>query len=81
VAPEAIANATYRGFNYPHQIATWYALYRVARNHPRLALGHPWEWYLERAANTTIRLGYARIGYMDGTVCREVRPSSPLDLA
>jgi hypothetical protein len=57
---------------YPHQIAVWYALYRIRRNHPRLPLRRSWEWYLQRAANTTIRLGYARIGYMDGTVTREV---------
>lgn len=57
---------------YPHQIVVWYALYRAARNHGRLRLEHGWEWYLERAANTTIRLGWARIGYMDGTVAREV---------
>ena len=69
---EAQANATYRGFNYPHQIATWYAMYRAARNHPRLKTAQSWEWYLARAANTTVRLGYARIGYMDGTVTREV---------
>ena len=69
---ESQANATYRGFNYPHQIAVWYAMYRAARNHPHLQVEHPWEWYLARAANTTIRLGYARIGYMDGTVTREV---------
>lgn len=69
---ERLANATYRGFNYPHQIAVWYSLYRAARNHPRIKTEHPWEWYLERAANTTLRLGFARIGYMDGTVTREV---------
>ena len=69
---EAQANATYRGFNYPHQIAVWYAMYRTARNHPLIQVGRPWEYYLERAANTTVRLGYARIGYMDGTVTREV---------
>ena len=69
---ERQANSTYRGFNYPHQIMSYYALYRAARNHPRLHTDHPWEWYLERAANTTLRLGFARIGYMDGTVCREV---------
>lgn len=67
------ANATYRGFNYPHQIAVWYGMYRVARNHPHLkGPSHSWEFYLERAANTTLRLGWARIGYMDGTVTREV---------
>ena len=47
-------------------------MYRVARNHPRLPTAHPWEYYLEMAANTTLRLGWARIGYMDGTVAREV---------
>ena len=31
---ERQANATYRGFNYPHQIMSYYALYRAARNHP-----------------------------------------------
>jgi hypothetical protein len=51
---------------------SYYALYRIARNHPRLTTRQSWQWYLERAANTTIRLGYAPIGYMDGTVCREV---------
>ena len=64
--------ATYRGFNYPHQIAVYYALYRVARNHPRLKTLQPWQFYLGMAANTTLTLGFARIGYMDGTVTREV---------
>ena len=47
-------------------------MYRAARNHPRLKTEHPWEFYLARAANTSVRLGWARIGYMDGTVVREV---------
>ena len=47
----------------------------MARNHPRLAVRNPWQYYLERAANTTRRLGFARIGYMDGTDTREVRRS------
>ena len=67
-----LLRVTFAGFNYPHQIAVWYAMYRVARNHPHLKVEHEWQWYLARAANTTIRLGFARIGYMDGTVTREV---------
>ena len=47
-------------------------MYRVARYHPRLKVRQSWQWYLERAANTTVRLGFAKIGYMDGTVTREV---------
>ena len=69
---EAQANATYRGFNYPHQIASYYSMYRTARNHDKLKTRMSWQWYLERAANTTLRLPPAHIGYMDGTVFREV---------
>ena len=69
---EVQANATYRGFNYPHQIATYYAMYRTARNHDQLKTRQSWQWYLERAANTTLRLPPAPIGYMDGTIFLEV---------
>ena len=74
---ENIANATYRGFNYPYPIASYYAMYRVARNHDLLRAPAPptrqsWAWYLERAANTTLHLAPAPIGYMVGTVFREV---------
>lgn len=69
---ESFANATYRGFNYPHQIASYYAAYRIARNHDKILMRQPWEWYLERAALTVLHMGSARIGYMDGTVQREV---------
>ena len=69
---ELQANATYRGFNYPHQIASYYSMYRTARNHDKLSTRQSWQWYLERAANTTLRLAPAHIGYMDGTVFREV---------
>ena len=71
---ETYANATYRGFNYPHHIASYYALYRIARNHDKMAaqLSQKWEWYLIQAAKTVLHMGSARIGYMDGTVQREV---------
>jgi len=32
----------------------------------------PWQWYLERAANTTIGMGVPSTGLMDGTVFREI---------
>ena len=56
----------------PHQIATYYSMYRTARNHDKIKTQQSWQWYLERAANTTLRLPPAHIGYMDGTVFREV---------
>lgn len=68
-----------RGYNYPHVVAAYWSLYRIARNHPTLAKAHPWEWYLEQAYATTEfltsrnsrggdRVGYWRLGLMDGTV-------------
>ena len=69
---EGYSFAHYRGFNYPHQIASYYGMYRVARYHEHIPTLNTWQWYLERALNTSIRLGFSKAGYMDGTVCREV---------
>jgi len=66
------ANATYRAFNFPHHTASYYAMYRAARNHAVLKTHQTWQWYLERAANTTIKFGAPQTGVMDGTVFREV---------
>jgi hypothetical protein len=63
---------TLKGFNYPHQIASYYGMYRVARNHDKMEAVKSWEFYLERAALTVLHMGCNRIGYMDGTVQREV---------
>ena len=68
---ENMANATYRGFNYPHQISSYWAMYHVAR-HTTLPHRMPWEWYLYRAAKTSLKLGTSSVGFMDGTVAREV---------
>jgi len=68
---ENMANATYRGFNYPHQIASYWAMYTVAR-HMNLPTRLPWHWYLYRAGKTSLKLGTSGVGFMDGTVAREV---------
>eukprot|EP00325_Prymnesiales_sp_UTEX-LB-985_P031060 CAMPEP_0174740054 /NCGR_PEP_ID=MMETSP1094-20130205/72619_1 /TAXON_ID=156173 /ORGANISM="Chrysochromulina brevifilum, Strain UTEX LB 985" /LENGTH=739 /DNA_ID=CAMNT_0015943689 /DNA_START=33 /DNA_END=2252 /DNA_ORIENTATION=- len=68
---ENMANATYRGFNYPHQIASYWAMYHVAR-HTTLTTRMPWHWYLYRAGKTALKLGTSGVGFMDGTVAREV---------
>jgi len=68
---ENMANATYRGFNYPHQIASYWAMYHVAR-HTTIPTRMPWGWYLYRAAKTALKLGRSTVGFMDGTVAREV---------
>jgi len=67
-----------RGYNYPHVVAAYWSLYRIARNHPGLAQER-WEWYLEQAYRTTEfltsrdargqdRVGYWRLGLMEGTI-------------
>ena len=62
-----------RSYNYPHVAALHWVLYRLARNQPGLVTNHPWEWYLERAYETSqamVRLAphYAQFGQMEGTV-------------
>ncbi|RYG25207.1 hypothetical protein EON82_07970 [bacterium] len=68
-----------RGYNYPHVVAAYWSLYRIARNHPELVKSHDWNWYLDQAYKTTEfmtsrnergrdRVGYWRLGLMDGTV-------------
>jgi hypothetical protein len=42
-----------RSYNYPHVAALHWVLYRLARNHSGLVTNHPWEWYLERAYETS----------------------------
>jgi len=68
-----------RGYNYPHVVAAYWTLYRVARNHPGLVEARPWDWYLEQAYRTTAfmfgrddrgrrRVGYVELGLMEGTI-------------
>ena len=71
---ENMANATYRVFNFPHHTASYYGMYRAARNHDKLHCYRPWSWYLARAANTTIKFGAPSVGVMDDTVFREALP-------
>jgi hypothetical protein len=72
-----------RGYNYPHVVAAYWAMYRVARNHPGLVKSHPWKWYLQQAYETTNfafgrnaegrrNVGYVELGLMDGTVFLKV---------
>ena len=68
-----------RGYNYPHVVAAYWAMYRLARNHSGLVTNHPWEWYLDQAYQTTKftfsrnpngrrRVGWVELGLMDGDV-------------
>jgi hypothetical protein len=68
------ADSVNRAYNYPHVTAAYWAMYRVARNHPGLVTHHDWGWYLEQAFQTANYLGThnnignSRDGLMDGTV-------------
>jgi len=71
---ENMANATYRGYNYPHSTSVWLAQYRVARNWDLLGAGmsRHWSQYLARAVALAGNVGQASVGFMDGTVFREL---------
>ncbi len=68
-----------RGYNYPHMVASYWAMYRIARNTTGLATHHDWKWYLNQAFETTKfmtsknpdgspRVWYVDLGLMEGTV-------------
>src|SRR5690349_6278387 len=76
---KADAEGIGRGYNYPHVIAAYWSMYRVARNHPGLVTNHPWDWYLNQAyetarfmfgrqANGRRRVGYVELGLMEGDI-------------
>jgi hypothetical protein len=54
-----------RAYNYPHVVAAYWSLYRLARNHPGLVTNHPWEWYLDQAYQTVHSLTHGPVGYLD----------------
>ncbi len=64
------AESIRRGYNYPHVIAAYWSMYRLARNHEGLVTNHSWEWYLDQAYETakfmfSRRGGQRRVGYVD----------------
>ena len=76
---KADAESIGRGYNYPHVIAAYWSMYRLARNHPGLVANHAWDWYLDQAyetarfmfgrqANGRRRVGYVELGLMEGDV-------------
>jgi len=77
------ADSIGRGYNYPHVVAAYWAMYRLARNHSGLVTNHQWDWYLDQAYETVKfmfgrqpngrrRVGYVELGLMDGDVILEV---------
>ena len=66
-----------RAYNYPHVVAAYWTMYRLARNHPGLITNHTWEWYLDHAYQTVRfltggtgrdNIGYLNVGVMEGDI-------------
>ncbi|HVU37691.1 MAG TPA: DUF5695 domain-containing protein [Opitutales bacterium] len=68
------ADAVNRAYDYPHVVAAYWAMYRLARNYQNLVTAHRWDWYLNQAFLTAYYLGThnnignSRDGLMDGTI-------------
>lgn len=65
-----------RAYNYVHVAAAHWSLYRIARAYPEL-LEREWEWYLEKAQKTVVRMtqpdvAYKDVGLMGETVFGEI---------
>ena len=76
---KADAESIGRGYNYPHVIAAYWSMYRLARNHTGLVTNHSWDWYLDQAYETAKfmfsrqpngrrRVGYVELGLMEGDI-------------
>jgi hypothetical protein len=71
---KASAEAENRAYDYPHVVAAYWSMYRLARNYQGLVTHHPWDWYLNQAFQTANYLGThnnignSRDGLMDGTI-------------
>jgi len=72
-----------RGYNYPHVIAAYWVMYRLARNHQGLVTRHSWDWYLNQAYETTRfmfsrktdgkrTVDYVELGLMEGDIILNV---------
>ena len=62
-----------RSFDYPHVVAAYWVLYRLARNYEGLITDHPWDWYLTNAYETSVAMvnfapQYAVFGQMEGDI-------------
>ncbi len=62
-----------RSYNYPHVVAAYWALYRIARDHQALATHHDWRWYLTQAYETSMAMtrfahDLAQFGQMEGDI-------------
>lgn len=68
-----------RGYNYPHVVAAYWSMYKIARSYPNMVKSHDWKWYLNQAFKTTEfmtsqnergqdKVGYWRLGLMEGTI-------------
>jgi hypothetical protein len=67
------SEGVWRSYNYPHVVAAYWSLYRVARNHPGMATHHDWRWYLTQAYETTMAMTRLTgdqwmLGQMEGDV-------------
>jgi len=62
-----------RSYNYPHVVAAYWALYRLARDHQGLVTHHDWQWYLNQAYETSMAMtryagDLAQFGQMEGDI-------------
>jgi hypothetical protein len=62
-----------RSYNYPHVVAAYWALYRLARDHQGLTTHHEWRWYLTQAYETSMAMtryagDLAQFGQMEGDI-------------
>jgi hypothetical protein len=62
---KAASSTVDRAYNYVHVAAAYWSMYRVARAYPSTVTRRNWDWYLNQAYQTTVRINKSDVGYRD----------------
>ena len=72
---KAASEQVNRAYNYPHVVAAWWSMYRLARHTTGLVTRAPADWYLNQAYETMMfltdaanKVGYVNMGLMGADV-------------
>lgn len=73
----ARADSLGRAYNFPHQITSYWSMYRALRDNDKLSASEGASWYLDQAAHTVLGMWnvsrwYSQMGLMVGTVFLEL---------
>ncbi|EJD01001.1 uncharacterized protein FOMMEDRAFT_21464 [Fomitiporia mediterranea MF3/22] len=62
---QAASFAIDRAYDYVHVTGAYWAMYRVARNYESIPLAQTWQWFINQAFQTVMRMTDGDVGFVD----------------